>query len=229
LETVVLPNGITEIPQFCFNACPKLKNITIPENVETIGKEAFSTCRALTEVEIPGKVNTIGEKAFYGDDVLEKVVLNEGLEIIEMGAFGECFSLKSVTIPSTVTSIGVKAFSVGEGMIDSNNQYKQLCEIIPDLPVGTTTFTIYYSNSIEKARELFTKVDEGKDENGNVFRGETNGITYEMPTNIVIYCNSTGNETEDELKNKDVLKYKFVYNSNTKEIDFVKVEEDEID
>ena len=60
-ETVVIPDGITEISDDAFNCCHNLKNITIPDSVTKIGEGAFSVCIGLTNITIPKNVTGIGD------------------------------------------------------------------------------------------------------------------------------------------------------------------------
>ncbi len=79
LETINLPDGITEIPQKTFSGCAKLKNIIIPTSVSTIGQYAFENCDSLTTITVPS-----------------------GVTNISYGAFSECKNLKSIMIPESV-------------------------------------------------------------------------------------------------------------------------------
>ncbi len=84
--SVVIPDGVTEIPEIleygAFQGCD-LTSVTIPDGVTRIGANAFGYSPFLTSVIIPDSVTEIGNSAFSG-----------------------CSSLKSVTIPNSVTEIG---------------------------------------------------------------------------------------------------------------------------
>ena len=88
LQTVQLPEGVTEIDDYAF-AHSAVKDITIGENVKRIGDMAFSFCKELTDVTLSKGVETLGERAF-----------------------SNCTSLKSVYVPSTVKTIGTGALGV---------------------------------------------------------------------------------------------------------------------
>ncbi len=93
-ETVVIPDGITEISDDAFNCCHNLKNITIPDSVTKIGEGAFSVCIGLTNITIPKNVTGIGD-----------------------GAFCDCRELASITIPSRVTKIGRSVFEYCNNLV----------------------------------------------------------------------------------------------------------------
>lgn len=93
-ETVVIPDGITEISDDAFNCCHNLKNITIPDSVTKIGEGAFSVCIGLMNITIPKNVTGIGD-----------------------GAFCDCRELASITIPSRVTKIGRSVFEYCNNLV----------------------------------------------------------------------------------------------------------------
>jgi hypothetical protein len=127
LATVVLPPGLTSIPDSFFEQIPSLKTITIPDSVTEIGNMAFFACEGLTSVTlpkgltsingavfgyctslksitIPASVKTIWIWAFRGSG-LESITLPAGLEEIGAGAFANCTGLKNITIPASITSL----------------------------------------------------------------------------------------------------------------------------
>jgi hypothetical protein len=64
LETVTLPNSITEIGKDVFGNCWALKSIDIPDGVTTIGYAAFQESW-IESINIPSSVTHIGTQAFY--------------------------------------------------------------------------------------------------------------------------------------------------------------------
>ena len=81
LEELVLPEGITLIPIWCFDNSPNLRSVTIPTSVTSIGKYAFEGCSGLASIEIPNSVTSIGDAAFRGCSGLKTVINHSSLAI----------------------------------------------------------------------------------------------------------------------------------------------------
>ena len=63
---VVIPYGVTEIPEYAFERCTSLTAIVIPDSVTTIGPFAFAHCTSLTTASIPSGATL--EKDTYGGE-----------------------------------------------------------------------------------------------------------------------------------------------------------------
>ena len=105
IESVIIPDSVTDIADYAFYFCESLKNLDIPDGVTSIGENAFQGCTSLKSIVIPEGVTSIGWRTFESCTSLEKVVLPESLTEIRYEAFRDCSSLYSVTIPENVTSI----------------------------------------------------------------------------------------------------------------------------
>ena len=110
LESVVLPDSITEIRGQAFKNCRTLEEINIPKNVVYIGGGAFYEADSLKSIELPDTLEFLGGESFYGANSLEYVKLSSNLTEIRGDTFKYCSSLKEITIPDSVTRIGGHAF-----------------------------------------------------------------------------------------------------------------------
>ena len=63
---VVIPEGITEIPERAFAYCGSLKSVVIPEGVVEIDDDAFYNCANLESISLPKTLKEIGKDAFLG-------------------------------------------------------------------------------------------------------------------------------------------------------------------
>ena len=93
ITELVVPDGVTRIPNFLLYDCSTITSVVIPNSVTSIGDYAFYNCSGLTGIEIPNSVTSIG-----------------------LSAFSRCSGLRSVTIGSSVKYIGGSAFNVGTGI-----------------------------------------------------------------------------------------------------------------
>ena len=110
VQAIYIPNSVTSIEDWCFEACANLRSVTIPNSVKKIGAYAFYGCKCLTEVTIPNSVASIGDYAFAWCGSLTTVTIPTGVTSIGKSVFQWCRSLTTVTIPPSVASIGEKAF-----------------------------------------------------------------------------------------------------------------------
>ena len=112
LRSVVLPQGLKEIPDGLFYKCRRngeKGDVTIPNTVTRIGRYAFARNTRLMAVELPNGVVEIDDYAFYGCKSLTNVVIRGDLKRIGEGAFWGCEKLKRpVSLPST--ELGENAF-----------------------------------------------------------------------------------------------------------------------
>lgn len=65
VENLVIPEGVTEIPEYAFRGYAGLKSVTFPDGLTTIGMSAFNNCTGLESVIFPASVASIGAAAFY--------------------------------------------------------------------------------------------------------------------------------------------------------------------
>ncbi len=111
LKSVTFGEGVTTIPDYCFQNCSNLTLVTFPSTLTSIGSYVFYGCSNLSTATLPSKLTSIGQYAFNGCRSLESVAIPSGVTSINDGTFGSCINLTSLTIPEGVTSIGYGAFS----------------------------------------------------------------------------------------------------------------------
>lgn len=117
LESVTLPDGITEIYDAAFMGCERLESITIPESVKRIGIYAFCDCKRLKSITLPKNVTEIGLAAFRSSG-LNSISIPYGVKKIAEETFALCRWLDELTIPASVVEIEANAFYECERLKD---------------------------------------------------------------------------------------------------------------
>lgn len=105
VTTIVLEEGLTEIPAAAFNGAKKLTSVSIPDSVTTIGVNAFRST-AITELTIPATVTNISYGAFRDMTSLTTVTFEGDHVDIPNYAFRGCTNLRKVYINANTATIG---------------------------------------------------------------------------------------------------------------------------
>ena len=96
LESVRLPESLTNIGRQAFSNCSALKNITVPGGVKRIKNSTFFECRSLEEVTLQQGIKDLDEYAFWYCSKLQRVRIFTGLEFLYFNAFADCPRLSEV-------------------------------------------------------------------------------------------------------------------------------------
>ena len=97
LETVSLPNTMTELGYSAFMSCDGLMGIKLPDSLRTLNFQVFCGCRNLREVVIPNGVTNIAINAFSTCYNLTNVVIGSSVESIDTSAFWGCTNLLTIS------------------------------------------------------------------------------------------------------------------------------------
>lgn len=153
LEEVVLPEGLTVIPQGTFRYCTSLKTINFPESLTEIGNYSFQGCTSLESVKISKNITNLVTNAFNGCTSLKNLTIEEGFAG-EIGgyAFQGCTALESVVIPSSMETVGESMFNMC-----SNLKNVTLSEGVKTLNISafancTSLETLTLPDSLERMR-----------------------------------------------------------------------------
>lgn len=96
IQTLVIGEKVTVIPNSAFNSNQKLNSITIPNSVKRIGSRAFVDCTNLTDVIIGDSVRIIGHNAFSGCTNLKNVTLGTNVSFINYRAFSGDKNIRTI-------------------------------------------------------------------------------------------------------------------------------------
>lgn len=126
-ETVVIPDGITEIGFWAFMDCTSLTNITIPDSVKSLDGTIFNGCTSLASLTLPVSKYRISDALVLSIDgkkllfcipglATGDIAIPEGTAVIADYAFVGCENLAGIHIPDSVKTIGNTAFCGCSGL-----------------------------------------------------------------------------------------------------------------
>lgn len=118
-QTVIIPDGVTEIGNAAFYNNHYLKWVQFPIGIVKIGAQAFEDCKKLEEIVLPDGLTCIGSSAFRGCSNLKKVLFPESVMTIEPLAFYGCTQLPSVSLPDSLVQLGMDAFGGVSNLVDN--------------------------------------------------------------------------------------------------------------
>ena len=110
LESIVLPDTLTNLDGYVFTNCISLKKLIVPDSITTFGTSSFMGCNKLMYVNTPTNLSEIAYRCFRDCYVLESFALPETLASVEEEVFRSCFCLTKMAIPESVTIIKSSAF-----------------------------------------------------------------------------------------------------------------------
>lgn len=116
LETVKLPETVTEIDVNAFRECGNLVSINIPDSVQSIGNSAFFECEKLAQIHIPDGVSVLEQYTFFKCISLTELSIPDSVQTIGDYAVRFCTGLTTIEIPDSVTTIGAGAFQDNTGL-----------------------------------------------------------------------------------------------------------------
>ncbi len=110
VESVVLPDTVTELEDNAFYYCTAMSSVTLPDSITKLGNKCFSWCSALEEITLPAQITEIPSYCFNQCVSLKTLHLPAGITSVGIRAFSGCASLESLLLGETVTSVGNYAF-----------------------------------------------------------------------------------------------------------------------
>ena len=150
LESVVLPDTVTELAGGAFMNCSALRKVRLSSSLVTIGDEAFAYA-PLEKLELPDTLEYIGPGAFHGCSKyeydldtydssytgIETVTLPAGIREVGEAAFTGCHNLKEIRIS------GSDLYKTEDGVLFSGDGETLLC-----YPTGKTAESYTVPDSV---------------------------------------------------------------------------------
>ncbi len=114
LLQLILPSNLEHIDYHSISGCIELQSIIIPDDVTEIAARAFEDCRSLAQITFAANSSlaSIGNWAFYNCHELQNLAIPEGVTEIGKAAFYGCSYMQEVSLPASVQSIGDNAFAL---------------------------------------------------------------------------------------------------------------------
>ena len=147
LTTVVIEEGIAELPDGFFAGCDNVENLTLPESLETLGyNELPKKIRESLDYGSDGFIVYQGWVLGYRDNGASALTLPQGVKGIGTRAFAEFWDLETVVIPDTMKHIGRNAFfectfldevEIPDSVVTIGTGAFENCSYMQTLSVGT--------------------------------------------------------------------------------------------
>lgn len=161
-KTVVIPEGITEIPSNVFTQTDKTAYfyVILPSTIKTISSNAFAQSSGggiYYELTLPEGLETIGSGAF-SNCRFTTITIPEKVSVIESNTFFSARGLESITFEGEITSIGNTAFRETKALKTMTFNGKNAPQMGTNVFMGVTTpITVYYpANGIGYTDDSFT-------------------------------------------------------------------------
>ena len=117
--SIIIPEGVTIIPNECFISHTNLINITLPSTLSKIDIKAFDGCVNLTNIILPNQLKTLGDSAFSGCASLTYLEIPASLENLGSAVFSNCNKNLNVTF------LNEDKYKNIDGMLFEGNILKQ--------------------------------------------------------------------------------------------------------
>lgn len=104
IETVSMPDTVTDIKDYAFASCENLKSVTLSKSLKRIGSNAFFNCPNLESVELPDTIEDLGVYAFCATG-LKSITIPESVTELKESVFFQCKNLTEVYLPASLTNI----------------------------------------------------------------------------------------------------------------------------
>lgn len=151
LTEIHIPSGIPELPDCLLQNCPNLKHIEIPSGVTKIGMYTFSGCNSITELNIPDNVTDLSPSALSGLNGLTGFYVSETHSNLctEDGILYSKDKARLLYFPSAKN---VAAYSVPESVTEICGSCFGICRVLKNLYIGdqVTAIDRYMFENVQK-------------------------------------------------------------------------------
>lgn len=99
-ENNYLVGRYKKIGVLAFYNCQSLQTIILPESLTELGWKTFADCSSLKTISIPRQIATIPQEGFLGCNSLKYLEIGESVGFIQTNAFSGCPNLSDICIQS---------------------------------------------------------------------------------------------------------------------------------
>lgn len=101
IESIVIPSGVTLIPERAFEECLYLESVTLSDKIEKIDKYAFYHTPSLKGIDLPESLRVIEYAAFNRSGLEGELVIPDGVEEMYWKTFYDT-DITKLSLPSTL-------------------------------------------------------------------------------------------------------------------------------
>lgn len=121
LKEIILPPGITSLPDYAFAGCTNLKYVVYPDTLTTVGAHAFDRCQYYDFSMLAHQLDIIGDYAFSHCSG-EAGYLELNATSIGISAFAYCSGLQRVWLRNSIADLSVRTTtSATDGTVTEYN------------------------------------------------------------------------------------------------------------
>ncbi len=111
LESIVVPDSITELGGMAFYGNFYLKSASVGNGITTIKTRCFAACTKLETVKLSASVQSVGEAAFEDCEKLKNVTFANGSQLVSIGGGAFAYTgLEQIALPASLVVVQDGAF-----------------------------------------------------------------------------------------------------------------------
>lgn len=186
LKTVIITGGST-IDYDAFSGCASIESITLPDSLTEINPKAFMYCSSLKHITIPDGVPSLYYGTFSGCTSLKSIEIPKSLISISGNLFRSCTSLNAVYITDIASWCDIFFFDVESNplYIAKNLYLNNTLVTTLEIPSSVTSIGLYaFYNCINLKSVTFGRNSEATFIGSSAFYGCTSLSSIMLPENL---------------------------------------------
>ena len=187
IESVHIPNTVTNIGAEAFFYSPSLTRIDIPDSVEEIGDRAFMDCSALTNIVVGTGLKKVGDRAF------ETYCEATDIHIRDLTAWCEIDFCYSAPRYNALYLNGhlVENLAIPDGITDILGSFagcRRLVNITIPASVTNIADGAFFDSANQKNLKSVTFLGDAPEIGSDAFGGGSQNLTFYIPRGNTTYC-----------------------------------------